>query len=58
MKKFFKLNTINFIIKGERIELPINGNETGNKDIDEATKKWKRTNTLDDENYQKFYKVN
>jgi hypothetical protein len=28
------------------------------KKVDEATNKWRKTNTLDDENYKKFYKVN
>lgn len=46
-----------FVNEGPKIEIPNVGKSSGMEDLDDATKKWRQTNTLEDEKFKKYIKT-
>ena len=51
-----KFSRFYLVSEGPKVEIPNVGKSSGSEDLDEATKKWRQTNTLQDEKFKKYVK--
>eukprot|EP01080_Neovahlkampfia_damariscottae_P003568 gene3568-6303_t len=55
MKKILRQSVRSYIKEGPRIPIPSAGKSSGDFELDEATKKWRSTNTVDDDKIQQLF---